>query len=80
MPIAVGPPETAQNAPVIIDLGKKKKGEIKKLRNGEGPLLDEVNGCIEELKTSGAIAGNAQLVVVVIRQKPSRKPLLWPMQ
>ena len=78
MSAAAGTPETHQS-PVILDLGKKKKGDIKKLCNGEGPLVEEVNHCVEELKTSGVISAGAQPVVIIVRQKPSNKGMFWPM-
>jgi hypothetical protein len=80
MSAAAGAPESAFQSPVILDLGKKKKGDIKKLCNGEGPLLDEVTACVEELKSSGAISAGAQPIVIVVRQKPSRKGMFWPLK
>ena len=80
MSVATGAPETSKHSPVILDLGKHKKGDIKKLCAGEGPLLDEVNSCIEELKISGAITAHAQPVVIVVRQKAPRNAMLWPIK
>jgi hypothetical protein len=65
-------------APVIIDLGKKKRSVIKQLCNGQGVLVEEVNACVEELKASGAIAASAQPVILVIREKRKPAQLLWP--
>ena len=42
---------------------------MKELRRGEGRLMDEVNASIEELRTAGALAADAQAVVVVVREK-----------
>jgi len=61
----------AENA-VIIDLGKKKRKAIKRLRKGTGKLMDEVNDCIEELRESGAISGSAQPVIVVVKERASK--------
>ena len=58
---------------IVIDLGKKKKRDIKRLRKGTGKLLDEVKHCVEELRYAGAIEGTVQPVVVVVRVK-SRRP------
>jgi Family of unknown function (DUF6200) len=68
----------AASAPIILDLGKKKRSIIKQLCNGEGPLLEEVNDCIDELQTSGTIAAKAQPVVIVVREKRKPKSLLFP--
>lgn len=62
--------------PVVIDLGKHRRKRIKDLRKGQGRLADEVNGCIEELKAAGTLAGDAQTVVVVVRQKRGRNKAL----
>tara|TARA_B100000959_G_C14880677_1_gene582405 strand:+ start:282 stop:518 length:237 start_codon:yes stop_codon:yes gene_type:complete len=67
-------PETAVN-PVIIDLGKKKKKQIKKLRSGEGRLISTINETIEVLQADGTVNKNAQPIIVVVREK-SESP--WP--
>lgn len=54
---------------VIVDLGKKSKKAIKRLRKGEGKLMDEVNQCIKDLRESNKISGSAQPVVIVVREK-----------
>jgi hypothetical protein len=65
-------------APVIIDLGKQRRKRIKGLRKGKGRLLDEVNGCLDELKAAGTISSSAQPVIVVVRQKRRRLTSLIP--
>jgi hypothetical protein len=65
-------------APVIIDLGKHSRKRIKALRKGAGRLTEEVSGCVEELKASGAISTNAQTVIVVVREKRRRLTSLIP--
>jgi hypothetical protein len=62
------PTETAPS-PIILDMGSRNKKQIKKLRKGTGKLIDEVNGCIEELKASGTISASAQPVVLIVREK-----------
>ena len=57
------------SAPIVLDLGKQRKKRVKELRRGEGRLMDEVNASIEELRTAGALAADAQAVVVVVREK-----------
>ena len=55
--------------PVVIDLGRHRKKKIKQLRQGTGPLLDEVNGVINELRTAGAVTGTVQPVIVIVRER-----------
>jgi hypothetical protein len=70
----VAPPKA-----VVFDLGKHKSKKIKKLRKGEGPLIDEVMLAIDDLKANGLVDANAQPVVVVVREKSSpRNP--WRFQ
>ena len=64
---------TATPAPksthIIVDIGSKKKGQIKRLRKGEGELMDEVDQCIQELRASGKIDGAAQPVILIVKEK-----------
>lgn len=55
--------------PIVLDLGKQRRKRVKELRRGEGKLMDEINASIEELRTAGALAADAQAVVVVVREK-----------
>jgi hypothetical protein len=58
-----------RTAPVVLDLGKQRRKKIKQLRRGEGRLLDDINGAIEELRTVGTIGATSQPVVIIVRQK-----------
>ena len=58
------------NNPVIIDLGKQKRSRVKKLRDGRGPLLDDIRQAIEELRQAGTISGAATPVVLLVERKP----------
>ncbi len=60
-------------APVVIDLGKKRRKQIKKLRKGSGKLMDRVATCIQELKSSGSISQSAQPVIIVVKQKKKKR-------
>jgi hypothetical protein len=62
-------------APVIIDLGKEKKGRIKDLKRGRGRLMAEVAAVLSEVRAGlGDEAGNKQLVpVVLIYKKKNRR-------
>ena len=55
---------------LVIDIGKQKRKKVKKLKNGEGPLVDEIEVTVEQLKNDGVLDADAQTVVVVVRQKP----------
>jgi hypothetical protein len=58
--------------PVVLDLGKRRRKQIRQLRRGQGKLLDDINGAVEELRTAGTLSVDAQPVIVVIQQKRRR--------
>ncbi len=64
--------------PIIVDLGKQGRKRVKGLRRGTGRLMDEVNGCLAELRTAGTLSATAQPVVVIVRQKGRRRLGLLP--
>ncbi len=68
----------SDHAPLIVDMGKKRKKQIKQLREGRGKLMDKVNGLLEELRASGSISESAQPVVIVVQEKLKTRSLLWP--
>jgi siroheme synthase len=67
--------EVDELAPVFIDLGKKKKKAVKRLRNGRGSLVGRIQATIEDLRNAGTISATAQPVIVVVREKRKNKGL-----
>jgi hypothetical protein len=66
--------------PIIIDLGKQKRARIKQLKQGHGPLLNQVRAAGQ---LDGA-NGDSVIPVVILYEKKKRKrryrvPLLGPM-
>lgn len=60
--------------PIVIDMGKKKSKDVRKLRRGKpGKLMRRLEETIEHLRENGALAKDAQPVVIVIRKKARRK-------
>jgi hypothetical protein len=68
--------QSSSNAPLIVDLGRHKSKSVKRLRNGKGKLIGDVMNAIEDLRTAGTISASAQPVIIVVREKRSRKGLL----
>jgi len=62
----------ATKPPIVLDLGKTKKKEIKKLKNGEGPLVSKVAAAVAQAQ--GAVPAGKEVIPVVIiyRQKDKR--------
>jgi hypothetical protein len=67
---------TPTHAPVVVDIGKKRRKQVKQLRRGKGKLVAQVQACIEELRTAGTIAASVQPVIVVVQEK-RRSRRLW---
>jgi hypothetical protein len=70
--------DVTTQAPVVVDMGKKSRKQIKQLREGRGKLMTEVAGVLEELRIAGTISASAQPVVIVLRQR-RKSPLMWPL-
>jgi len=67
-------------APIIVNLGKKKRKVIKRLKRGKGRAMDEVLDVVDQVQANlGAQAEGKVLVPVVIiyRQKQRRFRGLW---
>lgn len=59
-------------APVVIDLGKRSRKKVRRLRRGRGPLLNEARSIVAELRGEGRIDSDAQVVFLVVKQKKRR--------
>jgi hypothetical protein len=76
---AVVPDETVRSeskSPVVIDLGKHRRKRVKALCRGAGPLAEEVNSALAELRMAGTVSPNAQTVVVIVRERRRRNKTL----
>ena len=62
-------PEVKNRDTIIVDLGSKRRKQIRQLRKGKGKLMDKVNECLTELKSGGSITGTVQPVVIVVKEK-----------
>ena len=61
--------------PVVVELGRKKKKQIKKLRRGTGPLMDDLQELLAKLRASGDLAAGATPVFMIVKQKPKRSSI-----
>jgi hypothetical protein len=61
--------EPNDRTPIILDLRRQKPKRVKQLRKGGGPLLDDINGTLAELRESGGLPADATPIVVVVREK-----------
>lgn len=61
-----------QDSPIVLDLGKRSRKQVRRLRKGNGKLMDRIESVIEDLKKDGTVNGSVQPIIVVVRQKPKR--------
>ncbi len=54
---------------IVLDIGKRDADAIKKLRKGRGKLLRKVNESVEQLRDVGKIRKDAQIVLIVVRER-----------
>jgi len=62
-------PQTDDQALVIVDLGKQKRKNVRRLRKGQGKLFDRVKETISRLQSEGVIRANSQPLVLVVRER-----------
>jgi hypothetical protein len=66
--------KTDKNQIIVVDLEERQASkQIRRLRNGEGKLMDHIEKIISELSEAGTIKSGAQPVVVIVRED-----LPWP--
>ncbi len=61
---------------VVVDMGRRKPNQVKKLRKGKGKLLDKVGETVADLVAEGVLDADVQTVIVVVERRPE---LPWRM-
>lgn len=64
--------ESTSHPTVVLDIGKRKPKQVKRLRQGRGRLLARVEAEVDALREAGEIAGPTQTVIVVVERKRRR--------
>jgi hypothetical protein len=61
--------------PIVVDLGKTKRKKIKKLKRGEGPLMEEVLDVLDEVaeQLGEELEGKAIVPIIMIYKKKGKK-------
>ena len=73
---------SAMQTPTIIDLGKKSRKRVKKLRKGKpSNLLTKVQEVLEQMREAGALPGSAHPVIIIVRERSRNRKYgkLWGM-
>lgn len=69
------PAAEVQSSVVIVDMGKRKRKQVKQLRRGRGKLMDRIEETVGQLQAEGEIESGSPVVVVIVREK--RKKAGW---
>ncbi len=76
--------QTAESTiPIVIDLGKTRRKDVKRLKRGRGKLMDEIRQVMAEVQANlGEETEGKELVPVVIlyrrRGKRGKQMGVWP--
>jgi hypothetical protein len=52
--------------PIVADLGSARKEEIKELRSGGGPMVDDIREAIRHVREDVELAGTKRIFVPVV--------------
>jgi len=61
--------EQSKDTVVVVKLGKSSRKRIKKLKRGEGNLMDELQTKLAKLKAAGEISETAEPVVFIVERR-----------
>jgi hypothetical protein len=65
--------------PLILDVGKKKKKDVKALKRGTGPIAAEVQAAVERAVAGSAGSGEVVPVVMLFQEKSKKRRMPMPM-
>lgn len=66
--------EAKSPAPIIVDLGKQRRSKIKQLKNGYGPLMDQIRSTVQVEKD-----GASSVPVVILYEKKAKRRVRVPL-
>lgn len=67
-------------APIILDLGKKKRRPLRDMKRGRGRLMDEVEESVAEVRNGLGDEAQGKLIVPVVliyKRKTKKRRGLW---
>src|SRR5690348_13675981 len=68
---APAPEQSERGVVCVVDLGEHSRQRVRRLRRGEGRLMERVEDAVAALTENGVLSAGAQTVVVVVRQEAS---------
>lgn len=76
------PAADALPMPTIIDLGKKSRKRVRRLRKGKpGGLMSKVREVLEQMREAGALPASAHPIIIIVRERQRKNKFgkLWGM-
>lgn len=74
---AIETDEDHDDVTIVLDLGKKSRKSVKKLRKGRGKLMARVHATIDQLRADDELSESSDLVVVIVKQKSRSRGLFF---
>jgi hypothetical protein len=71
------PPSAPAGAPVVVTLSRQSSKRVKELVRGRGRLLDRIIDSVDQLKEQGRISGDAQPILVVVKESEAKGFVLF---
>lgn len=76
-PVEVEQDDGRTRTPIIVDWGVQSEAECGELRRGKGELLGKMGDMVRALKRQGRVSVNAEVVVVVVREREANPINQW---
>lgn len=70
--------ENADTPVTVVDIGKHKRKQIRRLHKGQGKLMGKVQDALDQMRAEQLIDSNAHVVVLVVKEKRSKKSRFFP--
>ena len=70
-------PNDSIEAPIVVNLGKAKRKQIKRLKKGKGRLMEEIQLTVEMYKKEQAAVGREVVPIVFFCREKSRRVRGW---
>jgi hypothetical protein len=76
-PPAAEPEARHEDKMIVLDLGKKSRKKIKRLRQGRGALMDRVQETIGQLREENELSDSSDIVVVIVKENRKSRGLFF---
>ena len=64
---------SAPTQTIVMDLGNKKRRQIRRLRKGRGRLYRKIKEALDDMRDANHIDADAQAVIVIVRERKRKR-------